>query len=1714
MEAVEKSRLALDSPALAALADELAEFAEPRDPPGADTSVTFQVIDSTYRVLPAHASDVPARQTECVVRLYGRSTDGHSVCVDVRGFDPYFYVALDDAALRARATEDTAAFLLDAAQRLEQVMQGARGFLRRVELVQKVRMYGYHTEPQPYLKVVLSNPQDVTLVRDAVGGALPGCGELFECNVPFCARFAIDTGMCAAGYVTVPAGALRPRTAMPAAERVRVATLRHNAELYRELRQLDGARRCMAEASAAEARLAREDKPQTYCQVEGVAHYEALVYHDTTGRPSVHPRVRQMFVDIEVSGVPLRFSQPDLPENKVVSVCWIVRLAGESAWRRIAQVLGEATKPPNVDHIFCYPNERTLLMAVFALLRIVAPDITSGYNSTNYDMWYLYERARYLGLMDPGVCDACFGGQAFCMLGRERGYRSRMVVEEFESGAVGKLEYWVAETPGIIGFDVLIALRRDTMFRPRDYSLGTVSEMLLTQNREGLTFGALWVVAQGCTRAEMEALAYADARTAKRLCAWSEERQRYEPTPRGTKAVQTVCALRGRPDEELTLRAVPWVYDGVAADVLRACDDAATRAAVERFCTHDAAAGRWVRTPRGVGAVNRVTSVKVSKALMTYSAIPFFAEGGPDEWLDNVERAQATDRDTRALVREYCRPGPGCAACHAPADPKRCACAAAVVPSWHATPASRGVLAEYCMMDTHLAWRLASVRKYLENAAEAANITYTALPRQIKGGQSERIMATIIAKVRTDGAPFLFPFYRPPNLTKEEKRRRKKAFKGAAVLPMHCEFICDAVPVGDYAGLYPSIMIYYNLCYTTYVAPDRLEAVRAHHRATYGRDGLHQSPAGHWFVDADIRVGLVPAQLRIVLAARSAAKKQNAAEAAIVRQYRVSAKWVEAADWRAALAEAAAAGGDVRDAFKTPEAAAAFVEAALAAAAASGVDAGVHWARELAEHDALAAAYDAKQAALKVLANSMYGFTGAEIGKLPCTPVSESVTSYGRAMIMRIKDMAERRNPETGRYCCDPDSPDPAHRAGLTAYRTEVIYGDSVTGDTPVVVRDRQTQAVCVMRIDELASQPWTAAVDGKEFSTCRYDAWTEDGWTPIRRVIRHAIPAEKPLWEVLTHTGCVRATDDHSLLAPDGARVRCSAVGAGTRLLHAPLPAPSAGTFADADGALLLGLFFADGTCGDYACPSGRKASWSISKDNLALMEQMLVIGERFHPGTRFAIYDTRVSSGTYRLCATNATSIAAWYRSRFYDADGMKRVPTEILNGTDEVRAAFLRGYYMGDGDKDGRVYMRMDVRGQIGAAGLFFIMNSLGMSVSMNKRADKPEIFRLTATRAAQRRAPDVVKKVRVVPHTGVFVFDLETESHHFQAGAGRMIVHNTDSAFVRLHGCGDMREATAFNEAMCSMITASFGDASVRLEAEKVLAEWLGFGPKRYCTLQFELTRAGEGIVRVNAKGFELVRRDTCRVLQQVLETCVAYVFPHGDRAGLPPDIPAAVAYVREVIAKMFRGEIAVADYAITKGVKCAPEAYLSVPAHITFAMRRREKYGDAAPPVEMGTRLVYVMVDRVGAIPAEKAQAAKAKGAAVDMADYMEDVGHAAAHPDTTPIAVGWYLEKQFRKPFSRFFASLLFSDPQMPKEVRRERAWSHLFNDPELQRALAQAQQRRGQLARQSGPMARFLTSTPAAPVRRAAPAAPAAPAPAAATPKRGKTIAEYFARK
>ena len=73
------------------------------------------------------------------------------------------------------------------------------------------------------------------------------------------------------------------------------------------------------------------------------------------------------------------------------------------------------------------------------------------------------------------------------------------------------------------------------------------------------------------------------------------------------------------------------------------------------------------------------------------------------------------------------------------------------------------------------------------------------------------------------------------------------------------------------------------------------------------------------------------------------------------------------------------------------------------------------------------AVLNGRQLALKISANSVYGLTGATVGKLPCLEIASSTTSYGRQMIEKTKEEVEAHYTIANGYTHD----------------AQVIYGDT-----------------------------------------------------------------------------------------------------------------------------------------------------------------------------------------------------------------------------------------------------------------------------------------------------------------------------------------------------------------------------------------------------------------------------------------------------------------------------------------------------------------------------------------------------------------------------------------------------------------------------------------------------------------------------------------------
>ena len=413
--------------------------------------------------------------------------------------------------------------------------------------------------------------------------------------------------------------------------------------------------------------------------------------------------------------------------------------------------------------------------------------------------------------------------------------------------------------------------------------------------------------------------------------------------------------------------------------------------------------------------------------------------------------------------------------------------------------------------------------------------------------------------------------------------------------------------------------------------------------------------------------------------------------------------------------------------------------------------------------------YDSKQRAVKIFMNTLYGEMGNFLSCICAVEVAASVTTMGRYNLKLIKGFVE----------------------GDLHMKT--YYGDSVVGDTPIMIQrlENGVSTKELTPIEELDGH-YESYNGGKEcidYTDKNVYVMTEDGYSKIVKVIRHR--TNKKLYRVTTHIGSVIVTEDHSLLDSNKNKIKPQECVVGTSLLHWQ---PDNGSIQDEDIIMNLsirdihddiayvkGFFFGDGSCGRYDCLSGKKASFALNNQNLEILGKCVDIFNNHYSDVQLKIIDTIESSGVYKAVAVGKVlQLVNEWRNDFYSSRKHKKVPQCILNGDRNTKLAFMRGYYAADGDK---TFKRMSNKGQIGSQGLYLLLLDLGYKVSVCVRADKQLIYRLTFTQGKQ-RCDDItaIKRIEEIGSCDGYVYDLETESHHFAAGVGQMVVHNTDSLYV--------------------------------------------------------------------------------------------------------------------------------------------------------------------------------------------------------------------------------------------------------------------------------------------------------------------------------------------
>lgn len=494
--------------------------------------------------------------------------------------------------------------------------------------------------------------------------------------------------------------------------------------------------------------------------------------------------------------------------------------------------------------------------------------------------------------------------------------------------------------------------------------------------------------------------------------------------------------------------------------------------------------------------------------------------------------------------------------------------------------------------------------------------------------------------------------------------------------------------------------------------------------------------------------------------------------------------------------------------------------------------------KEKAMLETMIKVYDKRQLAYKVSANSMYGAMGVKKGYLPFLPGAMSTTAVGRNSIATAADYVKKH------------------------FNGQIVYGDSVVGATPLRLRIHGKRVTIISVEDLVRNGEWRPCLHDEEKETCELEgveSWTDQGWTLVERVVRHKLAAHKKIVRVCTPVSIVDATDDHSLLTKQDANpISSKKVETGrTELMHHPMPPPlDAEDEMSEQEASIMGFFLFHGKCGKTP---NHKGFWHMDHSQSKTLTHYQWLCKMVFPHYDWQIVNTL--QGAFRLLPRYGDM--QFLLERFGETSrGL--VPETVMNGKEEIRWSFWEGL-MEDGGKN----KKFMVETQVAAARLQWLASSIGLRM----RVDFSEEKFIVAISSLGMEKDHVVRKMVDLDLSDetTYVYDLTTRNHHFSAGIGDMIVHNTDSIYCHfpLPDQKDFaKQLWEHAKKIEDSLLCIFPDPMKLAFEEKLYKKFLILTKKRYMALTTDHT--GKDEEKLTIRGVLLARRDNARWVRKTYE----------------------------------------------------------------------------------------------------------------------------------------------------------------------------------------------------------------------------------------------------
>jgi DNA polymerase elongation subunit (family B) len=745
--------------------------------------------------------------------------------------------------------------------------------------------------------------------------------------------------------------------------------------------------------------------------------------------------------------------------------------------------------------------------------------------------------------------------------------------------------------------------------------------------------------------------------------------------------------------------------------------------------------------------------------------------------------------------------------------------------------ADRAVVAKYCIQDCNLVHHLMNKLDIITGYIEMSSICSVPISFLVFRGQGIKLTSYVAKKCREKDTLM-------PDLDKSAAGN--EGYEGAIVLPPKCSmYIDNPVACVDYSSLYPSSMISQNYSHDSKVWTKEYDMKGKLVRITGERDKtgnfIYDNMEGYHYINMEFKT------YRYLRSHPAAIAKKVQTGTKICR-------WVQLPNnMKSIMPSILTELLDARSATKK---------------------------KAKTESDPfMQNILDKRQLGYKVTANSLYGQCGAKTSTFYDMDVAAATTSTGQLMITYAKRMIEE---------IYGDSVYETLKYGSVKCNAEYVYGDSVARYTPVLVR--VNGSIEVLSIEELGEKygggVWVLCREvGKQTKEycelANVESWTELGWTPILRIIRHPLASHKQMVRVITTTGIVDVTDDHSLLDEYGNKISPTQCELGSRLLHKTPP-------------------------------------------------------------------------------------------------DDVHRYPVDSLDSE----------YISGDACSLAQIAWVAQTRG-------YFIRIS----------ESEPDVFSLKLFRNPQENADRIIQKRHI--HYEGYVYDLTTENHHFSAGIGNLIVHNTDSVFFtfnlthpdtgeKIRGKPALEMTIEIAQEAAQLCT-SYLKPPMGLAYEKTLMPFILLSKKRYVGMLYE-DDPNHGYLKF--MGLVLKRRDNCDLVKDIYGGVLHHLMNSSN-------IQDAVDFLYKSLEDLIQGKVSMDKLMITKALRGDYKNPLAI-AHRVLADRIAQR--DPGNKPKPGDRIKYVYFNNKGA---------KLQGDKIETPHFILEKG--------LQIDYTHYITNQLMKPLQQLF---------------------------------------------------------------------------------------------